>query len=1039
MPTGIPRPAIARAVLVASLALACVARADEWKIDSDTFEGLSARSLGPGVMSGRITCIDGVPGDRITLWVGSADGGVWTSPDGGTTWKPVFDKYTMCIGALRISPADPKTVWVGTGESWARNSVGVGDGVWKTTDGGDTWAHLGLEKTERIARIVVDPRHPDTVLVAATGPMFNDSPDRGVYRTRDGGRTWEKVLYVDAGTGAGDLAMDPQDPSVLYATMWSYRRKPWTFTSGGPGSGMYKSVDGGTTWRRLTAGLPAGELGRICVAVSPARASRVYAVVESKSTAFYRSDDCGEHWTRLNDSNSNVTWRPFYFANLVADPKNIDRVYKGGLQLSITDDGGRTFGSNGGGFGGGSYHSDLHALWIDPHNPEWMVLGTDGGCYVSQDRGSTWRAVQNLPVGQFYHVSYDSKWPYNVYGGLQDNGTWRGPSSYSGGVPNRAWQNLNGGDGMWAFVDPRDEDILYSEYQGGELSRTNIPTGETKSIQPLRREGEPKLRFNWNTPLHVGPASGALYIGAQFLYRSDDRGNSWQRISPDLTTNDPMKQKQEESGGLSVDNSSAENNCTIYAIGESPKDSNVVWVGTDDGNLQLTRDGGRTWANLTKNLPGLTPCTWISYVCPSPHDPAACFVTADGHMLGDMAPHVFATTDYGRTWTPIVGGLTGYAHVVKQDLVNPRLLFVGTELGLYCSLDGGQQFAQIHAGIPNVAVRDLAIQPREGDLLVATHGRGIFVLDDLSPLRALTPQVLAADASFLSTRPSVLVIPTGEQRFDGDTDYSGESLSEQAVITYFLKKRHLIGDLRVEVYDAQGHLLQTLPGSRRRGINRVLWPMRLKGPKIPPAANLVPNYFAFVGPRAAAGEYKVKLIRNKDTYETTISLVPDPRSTHTQADRAAQVALVRRLYDMLADLSFVVENTQQLADSARDRGKGLRAGDALGSKLNAFAGRLDALRGTLVAAKEGRLTGEVRVREELGDLYGKVNAYDGRPTEGQSAETERLAHDLAKGRTDLQALVDRDLGSVNAALAGHGMRRLEVLSRDAWDAKQAKQ
>ena len=1014
------------------------AHADDWKFDSDLFEGLHARSIGPGVMGGRVSCIDGVPGDRITLWVGTADGGVWVSKDGATTWKPVFDKQAMSIGAVHVVPTDPKTVWVGTGESWVRNSVSVGSGVWRTKDGGDNWEKLGLEKTERIADIVVDPQHPDTALVAATGALWNASPDRGVYRTRDGGKTWEKVLFVNDDTGAADLQMDPQDPSTLYASMWQFRRKAWDFNSGGPGSGLYKSTDGGTTWRRLAGGLPAGPLGRIGIAVSPARPNRIYASVEAKSTAFWRSDDCGEHWTRLNDTNNSVTWRPFYFARVVADPKNVDRVYKCGLNMAVSDDAGHTFGGGGApGFGGGGYHSDVHAVWIDPHNPDWLVLGCDGGVYVSQDRGATWRGVQNMPIGQFYHVRTDDRWPYRVYGGLQDNGAWMGPSRQSGGIPNRAWENVNGGDGMWAFPDPKDDDVVYSEYQGGEISRSRVSTGESKSVQPPRREGDPKLRFNWNTPMHLSPSKdGTLYVGSQFLYRSRDRGDSWERISPDLTTNDPAKQKQEESGGLSVDNSSAENNCTIYTIGESPKDASVVWVGTDDGNLQLTRDGGKTWTNVTKHLPNLAPATWISTVSPSPHDAATCFVTADGHMLGDMAPHVFVTHDYGATFTALGGSdLKGYAHVVVQDTHNPGLLFVGTESGLFCSLDGGGRWAQVHAGIPDVAVRDLAIQEREGDLVIATHGRGIYIIDDLTSLRALTPDVLARDAAMLPSRPSVLVIPSGEQRFDGDTDYEGESISEAASITYYLKKRHLIGDLKVEVLDAKGNVLQRVDGPRKRGLNRVDWAMRSKGPKIPTAANLVPNYFAFVGPRAAAGTYGVRMIRGRDTLTSTFQLVPDPRSTHTAEDRAAQVALVHRLYDMLGDLSYAVGGLETAGNTARARASGLAANDALTRRLVAYADRLDALRGTMVALKSGRLTGEVRLREELGDLYGKVNGYDGRPTQSQSDEAERLARDLTHAQADSRVALGAELNGVNSALAGRKLEPIAVPTRAEFDAK----
>ena len=1044
--SGVARAVMSTVAIIAMVAalMACMvlsaraadapagAAANDWKLDSDTFEGLRARSLGPGTMSGRISCIDGVSGERNTLWVGTAGGGVWRSRDNGTTWKSVFDSHAMSIGAIRVSARDPKIVYVGAGETWTRNSVGYGDGMYRTTDGGDSWTHLGLEKTERIARIIVHPTRPDTVVVAALGPLFADSPERGVYRTTDGGKSWEKTLYVDARTGAADLAVDPQNPDVLYASMWTVRRQAWTFVSGGPGSGLYKSVDGGKTWRKLVKGLPDGDLGRIGVAVSPARASRLYAIVEAKKTAFYMSDDAGENWQKGNDSSADVTWRPFYFANVVPDPKNFERVYKGGLNLAASEDGGKTFvGVGGGGFGGAPYHSDLHAVWIDPKNTEFMVIGTDGGVYQSLDRGNTWRPCENIPVGQFYHVSYDMRTPYNVYGGLQDNGTWTAPSTRSGGVPNRLWESLLGGDGFWAFPDAKDQDVVYCEYQGGHVSRVRLSSGETKDIQPLRGQGDPKLRFNWNAPLHVGP-SGALYMGAQYLYRTRDMGDTWEKISPDLSTNDPAKLQQDKSGGLSIDNSTAENHCTVYAIGESPKDASVVWVGTDDGQLQLTRDGGKSWMNVSKNLTGLPPFTWISSVAPSSYDAGTCFVTADGHMLGDFAPHVYVTRDFGKSFTALATpAIKGYAHTVRQDPVNPDLVFVGTEWGLYGSLDGGQQWAQIKAGIPNVAVRDLAIHPREGDLLVATHGRGIYIIDDLSPLRSLTRDKLAADAAFLTTRPNVLSIPRQEQRFAGSADWAGDELPEAAILTYYLKKRHLIGDLKLEIFDADGKKLSTISGGRRRGINRVEWPMRLKGPKLPPAANLVPNFFAFVGPRAASGTYTAKLTKNKDTFTSTFTLTPDPRATHSAEDRALQVKLVNRLYDRLGDLTYTVEGIQAVRDSAKARAKSLGK-DALATKLTAFAGELEALRGRLVAAKEGgRLTGEEQLREQLGDLYGKVNGYDGRPTNGQIALADVLEGELKKGAAEFDALVAKSLPSLNAGLSA---RKLPVIARESREA-----
>jgi photosystem II stability/assembly factor-like uncharacterized protein len=1029
--------AVAAAIAATALA-ARLAAAQDWKLDSETFEGLRARSIGPGVMSGRIAALDGVAGDRIQLWVGTAGGGVWVSKDGGLTFKPVFDRHVQSIGAIKVDPANPKRVWVGSGETWVRNSVSSGDGLYVTTDGGDNWARVGLERTERIGRIAVDAQRPDTVYAAALGKLYGPGPDRGLYRTRDGGKTWDRVLFVDEHTGCADVAVDPTDGRVVYAAMWQVRRRPWTFASGGPGGGLYKSTDGGATWTKLSRGLPSGELGRIGLAVSPANPQRVYAVVEAKTTAMYRSDDAGATWTKTNDSNANVSFRPFYFAHVIADPKNADRVYKPGLTVSMSEDAGRTFSGGGGGFGGASYHSDVHALWIDPRNPEYLVIGTDGGVYVSYDRGNNWRFVPNLPVGQFYHVSYDMQWPYHVYGGLQDNGTWRGPSRMSGGIPNRKWESLFGGDGFWAFVDPRHEDIAYVEYQGGNLARVTQSTGETKLIRPLERAGEPKFRFNWNTPIHLSPTrDGTLYFGAQFLFRSRDRGDTWERISPDLTTNDPAKQQQDKSGGLTTDNSTAENHCTIYTISESPKDANVVWAGTDDGNVQVTRDGGKTWANVRKNVPGVPPGTWVSYVEASPHDAATCYVAFDGHMLDDARSWVFVTTDFGASWKALgAAPMHGWAYVVKQDLVNPQLLFVGTEFGLWVSLDGGAQWSAFKSGIPAAAVRDLAIHPRESDLIVATHGRGIFIVDDLTPLRALTRDVLASDAAFLPARPSVLVIPRGGQRFDGDADYAGESPSETAVITYYLKKRHLIGDMKVEVYDGAGKLLQTLPGSKRRGINRVDWPMRLKGPKLPPAANLVPNMYAFVGPRTPEGEYTVKLVKGKDTFTGAFRLQPDPRNTHSAEDRAIQHRTVRELYDRLTDLTYLVEtmvDVESQADSAAAR---MKKGDALGARLTALSDRVEALRQELVATKEGRISGQEKLREKLGTLYGNVNGYDGRPTNSQIESTAALTGQLRAGESDFRALADKHVSAINAQLVARQLPPIKVATREEWNAKQ---
>ncbi|MCL4836536.1 MAG: glycoside hydrolase [Thermoanaerobaculia bacterium] len=1010
-------------LLLSLLAVAPAGATEGPRVTSDTFGALAARALGPAVMSGRITALDAVPGDPLTLFVGSASGGVWRSTDGGVTFAPVFDEHPQSIGALRVDPSDPKTVWVGTGESCVRNSVSIGDGVYRSTDGGDSWTHLGLAGTERIAALAIDPKQRDTVYVCALGPLWNASEERGVYRTRDGGKSWEKVLHLDADTGCSDLAIDPQEPRILYAGMWTHRRSPDFFRSGGKGSGLYRSADGGTTWERVSTGLPAGELGRIAVAVAPSRPSVVYAVVEAKKTALYRSDDTGRTWSE-GSSGFNVQARPFYFAHLFVDPRDHDTVYKPGLTLSVSTDGGRSM-SGGIGFGA-SYHSDVHALWIDPRDPKTIWMGTDGGLYVSRDRAFHWAFLPGLPISQFYHVSFDMAVPYNVYGGLQDNSSWTGPSQSAGGVENRDWENIGTGDGFWAYADPTDSDFAYSMYQGGEVLRVHRPTGEVKEIKPFAASGEEELRFNWNAPLVLSPNDpGTLYLGAQVLFRSRDRGDSWQRISPDLTTDDPARQRQRESGGLTIDNSTAENNTTIYTVAESPRDRDVLWVGTDDGNVQVSRDGGGSWTNVAAGIPGWRAGTWVSRIEASPHDAATAFVTLDDHRRGDMRPHLARTADFGATWVSLVTPeIEGYCWVVRQDPVNPDLLFLGTELGLYVSIDGGGAWARFKGNLPRVAVHDLAIHPREHDLVIATHGRGIYILDDLTPLRALTAETLARDAALLPSRPGrQTVLASVGSWFSGDAEFVGRNLPEAAPIVYWLKKRHLFGDLKVEVLDTEGRVISTIPGSKRVGLNRVEWPMRMDPPKFPPSTQLT---FAFTGPRLPEGEYAIRLVRGKEVLESTVALVADPRNPHSTADRKAKSEAELALYHRLADLTHLVESALALRDGARTRAAALPAGDRLGRRLRGLAEQAESLRTALVATSEaGWISGEERLKEKLGNLYGAINRFEGRPTTSQLARMETLLAELTGAEQRFRGLAEGDLAAANAELV---RRRLEPLA-----------
>lgn len=1018
------------AVFVASTGLSA-----ETPITSNTFGALRARAIGPAVMSGRIAAIDGTSENPVTLWVGTASGGVWKSEDAGITFEPVFDDHTQSIGAVKIDPQNADVVWVGTGESWVRNSVSLGDGVYKTTDGGESWENMGLEDSERIAAIVVDPNVSDTVFVCATGHLWNAGGDRGVWKTTDGGKTWNNVLSVDADTGCSDLDIDPQDPKTLYAGMWQFRRAPDFFTSGGAGSGLYKSTDGGDTWKRLEAGLPKGELGRVAVTVAPSRPSVVYAIVESKETALYRSDDVGNTWHEVSSAAA-VAFRPFYFGELKVDPSDYQRLYRPAFTFTQSTDGGKSFSAV---FGTGfsfAIHPDHHALWINPSNPYMLVLGTDGGVYISNDRARTWRHVKSLPVSQFYRVAHDNLWPYNVYGGLQDNGSWRGPSRAPGGIQNKHWDVVGGGDGFWTLPDPHDPAVVYYDYQGGQLFRVNMDLHTGKSIKVYPEKNQAPLRYNWNTPVHLSPTRpGTMYVGSQFLHRSRDRGDHWQTISPDLTTNDPQRQRQAESGGLTTDNTTAENNTTIYGISESPKDAKVIWVGTDDGNVQVTRDDGATWTDVTANIPDVTAGGWVSSIYASPHRASGAYVTIDDHRRGDMTPYAFSTDDFGATWTRIADDdkVDGYAWVLKQDPVNADLLFLGTERGLWITLDGGANWARFKENLPQVAVHDLVVHPTESDLILGTHGRGVYIIDDITPLRHLTTEVLDSKVALLPSRPGYQVLQATIFNFAGAEEFVGEAPGDTVGITYYLKKRHLFGDLRIEIFDRDDNLLATLPGGKRRGLNRVEWPMFLKAPKVPPANSLIP---AFAGPRVPEGTYKVRLTKGKQVIDGEIRLVPDPRNPHPAADRKAQQETALKVYHDLGDLSYQVGSLNALREQALERASDLSARDKTRKHLETFAEQLKQLTDSLSVQEGTIFSGGEKLRERLGNLYGEVVSYDGRPSGSQMQQLANVEAEMQQASTDADALLG-GLDGLNRELAKKGKAPLARLSRDDWQAQEA--
>lgn len=978
------------------------------QINSASFGALEARWLGPGTMSGRITSIQGVNNEPKTIYVGTAGGGIWKTTNAGASFKPVFDKYCQSIGDIAIDQNNPRTIYVGAGESNMRNSVSYGDGMYKTTDGGDNWVKTGLDSTEHIAKIAIHPKNGNVVFVASPGPLFKDSPHRGLFKTEDGGKTWTKSLYINEKAGAADVCIDPSNPDIVYATTWEFRRMPYSFNSGGPGGGIWKSTDAGKTWKRIQTGLPEGLIGRVAITLAPSAPNNLLAIaeLENNKTGLYISDNGGETW-KSQSAPLNVVSRPFYFSAIQVDPKDPKRVYRPAYAFSYSVDGGYSFAEAGG--EAGAPHADHHALWINPNNTNELWLGTDGGVYVSLDRGANWTYKHNLPVGQFYHVATDRNEPYRVYGGLQDNGSWVAPSASSGGVNNSVWKDIYGGDGFWVVPDGKDPDICYAESQGGNIGRVTISTGKSVNIQPQQAPGEEKLRWNWNTPIHVGPVSKALYMGAQYLYRSTDQGRNWTRISPDLTTNDKAKQKQEGSGGLSADNTSAENHCTIFTIAESTLDANVIWVGTDDGNLQVTTDGGKTWTNVSGNIAasGVPAQTWVSSIQPGQHNKQVVYATFDNHMYGDNNSYVAKSEDLGKTWTMLKGGeaLEGYAHKIKEDAGNKNLLFLGTERGLYTSLNGGKEWFRMKNNVPWYAlVRDIDIQPATHDLVLATHGRGIIVVDDIRPIRNMTDE---------TSKQAVVLFPMGtvkmsEGNFGGSgfpiqNGWNGGNPPAIPAIEYYLKDRVMSGDVKIDILDPSGKLVQSIPGTKRKGINRIYWNQRMKPPKTA-EGGVKMDFAAFLAPKVMPGDYTVKLSVSGKEYTQTLKLVHDDKSGMSLADRKAQYEASMKIYGMQEELAALVDTitkTQASLKTAIEKASAKKAKQS----AQEYWDKSEALRAQLLATKNKSIfADEKRYKEELGELYAAVAGNEQAPSNLQLQRLELSVKQLADYKTEWEKL-----------------------------------
>ncbi|PWA06316.1 WD40/YVTN/BNR-like repeat-containing protein [Flavobacterium laiguense] len=970
----------------------------------ELFGDMKARHIGPALMSGRITDLEMHPTNNKIMYTATAGGGVWKSNDGGASFNPIFDEHIQSIGCIAIDPSKPdQNIWVGTGETWTRNSVSMGDGIYKSTDGGQNWKNMGLPKSDRISSIIIDPKNSDIVWVGVLGALWGDSDERGIYKTTDGGTTWNKVFFVDNKTGCSDLIVDPKNTNIMYASFWEFRRSGWSFSSGGSNSALYKSIDGGKSWSKIHTGFPVGKLGRIAIAVAPSNSNILYSVLETEKpelNGLYRSDDAGANWKHLN-SDFGLVVRPFYFSRIVVDPRNPDIVVKGGLSGSISRDGGKTFKNL------GYMHADIHDISFDNLDSNRMFCGTDGGVYRSWDGGSTMEMVSNIPVSQFYHVSIDDKEPYNVYGGLQDNGSWYGPTKSPGGIESRDWTRIGQGDGFRVIKHPT-KNIIYSEMQGAEnVWRFNTDTKELITIQPLAVKGDPKLRFNWNAPMEISKKQAdRFYMGSQFVHKSEDMGRTWTKISPDLTTNDPLKYNTEKSGGLSVDNSGAEKHCTIFTIAESPKNENVIWAGTDDGNIQVTKDGGKSWTNVIANIIGLPKNTWCYHIEASVFGEGTAYAVFEGHAKNDYTPYTYKTTDFGATWKSIITpDVDGFVRNIQEDFVNENLLFLGTEKGLYITIDGGSNWSHFTNKMPNVAVHYIELSKKTNDLILATHGRGIIILDDITPLRQINQDILTKDLHFFDLKPAII---EEESSFGGtatELEFVGRNPSTSAQIIYYLKKRHTLGKMDIEIQDEKGAKIISLSAGKQKGINVVNWDYNMKNPKI--AAGKTLSYSGFTAPRVQEGTYKVILTKGKETYTHDLKVLNDPKSSISASDRLKQKETTRELFNKNEELAYTVyeiDETIKLLDQIIVKNKSFAK---QGTKIKTD---FETLKAKMVVTTGDSYVGaaEPQLREKLGDLYASIAGNFTAPSASQMENKEAILIRFDSAMTEFKTLKSKN-------------------------------
>jgi photosystem II stability/assembly factor-like uncharacterized protein len=987
-------------------------------ISESLLNALKWRCIGPAIMGGRIDDFVVVERNPSVIYAATASGGVWKTVSNGVTWAPIFDdQTTSSIGDIAVAPSNPDVVWAGTGEANNRQSSSWGDGVFKSTDGGRTWKNMGLRDTHHIGRVIIHPANPDIVYVAALGHLWGPNKERGVFKTSDGGKTWTNTKFIDENTGFVDLAMDPQSPDTLYAAAYQRQRSAWGFNGGGTGSGLYKTTDGGETWVKLTAGLPEGVIGRIGLDIYRRDPRIVYALVEHPIGGIYRSDDKGLTWKKMSSTDP----RPMYYSQVRIDPNNDQRIWALGAAMYYSEDGGKSFSTD----LMRSIHTDHHGMWIDPSDSNHLLVGGDGGIEVSYDRGLTWDFINTLPLGQFYEVGFDMRRPYYVYGGLQDNGSWGGPSATltNLGASNEDWFRIGGGDGFYAQVDPQDYNTVYAESQDGYLQRLDLRTGESKSVRPIPPDEKETYRFNWNSPVLVSPHdSKTLYFGGNKLFISRNRGDDWEATA-DLTTQTDREKltllgKPVDKAALSRHDGVSYYG-TITAISESPLKLGLLWVGTDDGNLQVSRDAGKTWKNVTAKVPGVPKNTHVTRVAASAFEEGKAFVSFDGHRGNDFTPYVFVTGDFGETWKNIGAGLPsgGTVSVVREDPRNADVLLVGTERGALASFDAGANWVRLKSNLPMVPVDDIAIHPRDHDIIFGTHGRSIWVLDDATPLTRLNKEVLASPAVLFDVRDALLFSPYDKKGNVGDKFFVAENPPFGAILTYYLKEAAKT-EAKLVILDADGKTVKEILAPKEAGLHRLAWDLRYGGS---PGESVQMGPMSFrlgSDPLVIPGDYKVILKADGLEKSTTVKVVADPRQSASLETRRAQ-------RDALLDLSTlipVIGSADRVTSSLKKQLDDVKAvlkktpglPDSAGAAVDEVLKKLDALRMELLGdPTAGFEAMRSTVRGRLFMLNRTIAGYTEAPSARQLDQIRTLGQKVKDIAGRVNAVIDQDLPRLN--------------------------